>query len=143
MSEAEKSVRFAPVPVGNVDMFWDTVAPMLEKATKAANGRSSIDDVFAGIMDGTYILWVAVVDKEIVAAVTSRIVQYPQCRAMALDWIGGSKMKDWIGIGNEILVRHAKHNGCTHMEGYGRAAWIRWNGRYGWKEDYTAFRLEI
>jgi len=143
MSEAEKSIRFAPVPVGNLDMFWDTVAPMLSRAIKTAHGKSSIDDVFAGIMNGTYVLWVAVVDGKIVAAVTSRIVQYPQCRAMALDWIGGAKMKDWIGVGNEILVRHAKHNGCTHMEGYGRAAWIRWNGRYGWKEDYTAFRLEI
>ena len=41
------------------------------------------------------------------------------------------------------MVHHAKHNGCTHMEGYGRQAWSRWLEKYGWKQDYIAFRMEV
>jgi hypothetical protein len=46
-------------------------------------------------------------------------------------------------MANKIVMDHAKSNGCSHLEGYGRAAWTRMIERHGWKQDYVAFRLEV
>lgn len=143
MKDMTSIVVCFPVPQEAVDLVWDQVAPMLEGATLTARGKCDIQDVRDGIDAGDYLLWVAEIDGEIVAAITTRIIDYPRCRAMALDWIGGKRMKEWIEVVNNAMVTHARHNGCTHLEGYGRDAWLRWTSRLGWKEDYTAFRMEI
>lgn len=140
---AQDSLIIIPVPQTMVGIVWDEAKGFIEGAVKTARGKCTIEDVRDGIESGLYLLWVVMDGKEVIAAITTRIIEYPRCRGMALDWIGGKRMKDWIEMSNRVLMDHARMNGCTHMEGYGRPAWIRWNGRYGWKEDYTAFRLEV
>lgn len=143
MTESPKDIVFIPVPKEMVDLVWDEVSGMLEKSTYTAAGKCDINDLRDGIEGGSYLLWVVMEGQEVLAGVTTRIIQYPKCRALALDWIGGNRMKDWIGLVNEQMVLHAKHNDCAHLEGYGRPAWIRWTRRFGWKEDYVAFKLEV
>jgi hypothetical protein len=143
MSETDGKLICIPVPPDYVGAVWGQVEGYLEAAIKTARGKCTVDDVRAEIDTGLYLLWVVVDDGELIAAITTRIIEYPRCRAMALDWIGGKRIKDWIGMSNRIMMEHAKNNGCTHLEGYGRPAWIRLNGKYGWKEDYTTFRLEV
>ena len=143
MTEKATGISFIPVPKEMVDIVWDEVSGMLERSTYTAVGKCDINDLRSGIEDGVYLLWVVMDGQEILAGVTTRIIEYPKCRALALDWIGGKRMRDWIGLVNEQMVLHAKHNGCAHLEGYGRPAWIRWTRRFGWKEDYVAFKLEV
>lgn len=132
-----------PVPQNMIDLVWDEAKPFLEAAVRTARGKCDINDVRVGLEDGTYLLWVVMDGKEVIAAITTRIIEYAKCRAMALDWIGGKRIREWIAMSNQMMVEHARMNGCTHLEGYGREAWIKLNGKYGWKEDYTAFRLEV
>lgn len=143
MNAMTNTVTCLPVPKEVVDTVWHDVAPILERAVATSRGRCEISDIRDGIDSGLYLLWIILIDGRLVAALTTRIIDYPRCKAMALDWIGGRRMKDWIKVANDAMVLHAKHNGCSHMEGYGRAAWIRWNGKYGWKEDYVSFRMEL
>ena len=82
-------------------------------------------------------------EEEVIAAITTRIIEYPGKRAMAMDWIGGSKMGKWLPVAQETLERFARDNNCTHLEGYGRKAWGRWLGKYGWNPEYIAYRMEI
>lgn len=143
MKDTKTDLAIIPVPQHLIDVVWDEAKGYLEAAIKTARGKFTIDDVRRGIDSGIYVLWVVMDGQDVIAVITTRIIEYPTCRAMALDWIGGKRMKEWIGLCNATMVDHAKANDCTHMEGYGRPAWIRWNGKYGWKEDYTSFRLEV
>jgi hypothetical protein len=143
MKDVTTSAVCIPIPIDHVEMVWDRVAPMLEPALKTATGKCNIQDLQVSVLSGLYLLWVVVIEDEIVAAITTRIIDYPQCRALAMDWIGGGKMRQWLPVAMAAMVSHAKHNGCTHMEGYGRAAWTRWLEKYGWKQDYIAFRMEV
>lgn len=143
MTEKSSDLSIIPVPQHLVDVIWDEAKGYLEAAIGTGGGKCAIDDVRSGIDSGMYLMWVVMDGQEVIAVITTRIIEYPQCRAMALDWIGGKRMKEWIAMSNKVMVDHAKMNGCTHMEGYGRPAWIRWNGKYGWKEEYTAFRMEL
>jgi len=143
MSEKTEGISILPVPQHLAYAVWDEVKDYLDGAIQTANGKCTVDDVRAGVDSGMYLLWVAMDGQDIIAAFTTRIIEYPRRRAMAMDWVGGKRMREWIGALNKTMVDHAKANGCSHIEGYGRPAWLRWTRRYGWKEEYVAFKLEV
>jgi len=136
-------ITFGSIPAPVMDVVWPDVVKLMDRTLATAHGKYTIDDVYAGLQRGDLALWLAVEGTKPIAAVTTRVIQYPQGRALALDWVGGGRMKEWFDIGMPIMEKFAKDNGCTHMEGYGRKAWMRWIGRYGWKQDYIAFRKEL
>jgi hypothetical protein len=136
-------VRCLPVPREHLAVLWPVVEPMLAKAVDTAAGKMSTTDVISAAYQGTYLIWVILIDEDIVASVTTRIIDYPQRRAMALDWVGGTKMRQWFTPAMRVIKEHAVRNGCAHMEGYGREAWMRWIGKEGWRPDYVAFKMEL
>jgi len=136
-------VRCLPVPREHLAVIWPVVEPMLAGAVDTAAGKMSTNDVISAAYQGTYLIWVILLDQDIVASVTTRIIDYPQRRAMALDWVGGTKMRQWFSPAMRVIKEHAIRNGCSHMEGYGREAWMRWIGKEGWRPEYVAFRMEL
>jgi hypothetical protein len=79
----------------------------------------------------------------LVAAITTRLIEYPSKRALALDWVGGNRMSEWLPIAMEKFISFAKDCGCSHLEGYGRKAWTKVLKKYNWKPEYIAYRMEI
>lgn len=136
-------LTFGAVPPEHVDLVWPDAAPLLAPAIATADGKFAPQDILDTLKTGGLLLWIAADDMVPVAAVTTRIVSYPQCRALAMDWIGGSRMREWLPIAHETLGRYAKLNDCTHLEGYGRKGWERWLRRYGWRPDYIAYRMDL
>jgi len=136
-------IQCVAVPKEHIDTVWHVAGPMIAKAVKTAAGKMDIDDVLFMTHAGVYVLWLILVDGEAVAAVTTRIIEYPKCKAMALDWVGGTRMKEWFGPSMRVMKEHAVRNGCAHMEGYGREAWMRWIGKEGWRPDYVTFKMEF
>ena len=136
-------MMISAVPKEAVGAVWADVARVMNKSVDTSNGKYHIDDLFHGIQSDLYVLWVIMEEEKVIAAITTRIIEYPGKRAMAMDWIGGSKMGKWLPIAQETLEKFAKDNNCTHLEGYGRKAWGRWLGKYGWNPEYIAYRMEI
>ena len=136
-------MMMSAVPKEAVSAVWADVARVMNKSVDTSNGKYHIDDLFHGIQNNIYVLWVIMEEEEVIAAITTRIIEYPGKRAMAMDWIGGSKMGKWLPVAQETLERFARDNNCTHLEGYGRKAWGRWLGKYGWNPEYIAYRMEI
>ena len=136
-------MMISAVPKEAVGAVWADVARVMNKSVDTSNGKYHIDDLFHGIQNNLYVLWVIMEEEEVIAAITTRIIEYPGKRAMAMDWIGGSKMGKWLPVAQETLERFARDNNCTHLEGYGRKAWGRWLGKYGWNPEYIAYRMEI
>ena len=129
---------FGCIPVALLDIVWNDAEKLLSPAIKTAGGKFTSSDVKEAIESGMLVLWLVADGTKPIAAITTRIIEYPGCRAMALDWIGGRRMKEWLPMAQETIERFAKDNGCTHLEGYGRKAWGRWLERYNWKPDYIA-----
>ena len=136
-------MMMSAVPKEAVSAVWADVARVMNKSVDTSNGKYHIDDLFHGIQSDLYVLWVIMEEEKVIAAITTRIIEYPGKRAMAMDWIGGSKMGKWLPIAQETIEKFAKDNNCTHLEGYGRKAWGRWLGKYGWNPEYIAYRMEI
>ena len=146
MKDIPQRLMLTPVPKQFVDAIWEQVANVLRKSVATAAGKVEVNDVYDGIMSDEYVLWIVVdygIGDEIIAAITTKLIEYPQCKAMSMDWIGGTRMKEWLPMAQETISRYAKEHGCSHLEGFGRKAWGRWLEKYGWKPDYIAYKMEL
>ena len=136
-------MRVSAVPKETVKYIWKDVERVLKKSVSTAVGKMDLIDVLRGILDDTYVLWVVFENDIIIAAFTTRIIQYPRRRSMALDWVGGNRMREWQDMCIKVVVSFAKENNCQHLEGYGRKAWGRALKKYGFYPEYIAYRMEI
>ena len=55
----------------------------------------------------------------------------------------GKRMMEWLPIAMEKLSSFAKDCECSHLEGYGRKAWMKILKKYNWEPEYIAYRMEI
>ena len=131
------------VPIEGLDIVWGDVTNVLYKSIETSKGKFHIEDIYKDIQSGYLGLWLIMDENKTIAAITTRIIQYPNRKAMAMDWIGGSRMKDWLPIAMKTLSKFSRENGCQHLEGYGRKAWSRWLQPYGWEPEYIAYRMEL
>tara|TARA_R110000765_G_scaffold388069_1_gene480257 strand:- start:83 stop:496 length:414 start_codon:yes stop_codon:yes gene_type:complete len=137
-------LKVSLVPSEAVRHVWKDVEKLLKKSVATAKDKSGTIDVLAGILNGTYVLW-AVMDEDdsIIAAFTTRLIVYPQRKALVLDFVGGTRMKEWNDHLIDTMRKYANELGCSHLEGYGRKAWGRSLQKYGFYPEYIAYRMEL
>lgn len=124
--------------------MWKNVEEILKKSVSTVKDKANMIDVLKGVFDDVYVLWV-VMDEEdnIIAAFTTRLLVYPQRKGLALDWVGGTRMKEWEDQLISTMRKYANELGCSHLEGYGRKAWGRALKKYGFYPEYIAYRMEL
>lgn len=136
--------QFLPVPVELIDSFWDAALKFLQPAIATAEGKVDAYDIYSDCQQRISVLWLVVKDENLVAAVTTRIINYPQARkGYAIEYVGGRDMKNWIDLVLETLKPIAKQNGCTHFEAYGRSGWRRWLGKRNFEPKFIHFEMEL
>ena len=140
MSDETRISAIRPELVGAI---WPAVVELLEPSVDTAKGKFDIENVREDILSGALVLWMVWQDKKPVAFYTTRIVEYPQRRAMAMDWVGGKNIRSWMHQALDEMEAHARRNGCQHLEGFGRMAWGRLLKRRGWEPEYVAYRMEL
>lgn len=137
-------MRVSAVPYEVVDVLWDEAKSLLEPALKFAKRRFTIESVKEHI-DGQYIaLWVAMDDEnKLKAAITTRVQEYPNGRALEMDWIGGEEMDKWFPQFQEKLEEYARSMKCDFMTGQGRKGWKKILQNAGWQEEHVSFRKDL
>ena len=137
-------MKVSLVPQEAIGSVWKDVDGILKRAVDTVKDKSEVIDILTGIYEGMYVLWVVMnEDDKIIAAFTTRLIQYPRRRALALDWVGGTQMKEWEDQLIDTMKRYGNELGCSHLEGYGRKGWGRALKKYGFYPEYIAYRMEL
>ena len=137
-------MRVSLVPTEAVGHVWKDVDRVLKKAVATVDDKAEMIDILDGIYDGTYVLWVVIDEQDdVIAAFTTRLIVYPQRKALVLDWVGGTRMKEWEDQLIDTMRRYANELDCSHLEGYGRKGWGRALKKYGFYPEYIAYRMEL
>ena len=105
----------------------------------------AVEDLREMMREGTLALWV-MLDTETakpVAVSTTRLIQYPRTRAMAIDYIGGKRMREWLPQLSTLMDKYAKDHGCTHIEGGGRKGWMKALAPFGYKPWQPIYRKDL
>ena len=137
-------MRVSLVPKEAVGSVWKDVDEILNRAVDTVKDKSEVIDILTGVYEDMYALWVVMNDDDkVIAAFTTRLIQYPRRRALALDWVGGTQMKEWEDQLIDTMKRYGNELGCSHLEGYGRKGWGRALKKYGFYPEYIAYRMEL
>lgn len=138
-------IAVTAVPPKYVEEVWPLVQGYLSKAVRFQKDTFNIEAVKEMLDREQIILWVMLDENtgNPVAAATTRVVEYPVCRSMAIDWIGGKRMKEWLPKFSETLDKYAKDNGCKYIEGWGRPGWIKALKPFGYRQWSPTYRKEL
>ena len=136
-------MKFLPVPVEHIDEKWQYIEPHLNRAVCISPRKVTIEDVYEASKLGEYMIWTVIDNEKIIAVFTSRIISHPRGNILGVDFAGGEKMKDWIGLVLLNLEAHARHNKCTSIEAFGRKGWEKILNKYGCKIAYTTYKKEL
>jgi hypothetical protein len=122
---------------------WDLFAPMLDKSVPYSGGRYELKDMFDQIQSGEQHLWLVSDGEKPLAAFTTRIIHYPQFKALSCQFCGGeNRMDEWIDDADTILARFAQDGGCAAIEMTGRAGWSR-KLPDPWFEEFRIYRRPV
>ena len=140
-------MKLLPIPLDQVDSMWGYIEPIIKKAVDLTPDRISTQDLYDSAKAGGYLLWIVCEEENekliIQAVLSTRVLQYPKTKALAIDFVAGQKMKDWLRTVMEKFEELGKLNQCTHIEGYGRKAWQKYLNEYGWKQRHIQYEKRL
>lgn len=107
--------------------IWPVVEKLLAPAVATSRGKYETPDVLREILNGERVLWVALSEdqKSIDAAFSSRVIVYPRCKTVAVDFCGGSGLERWGLPFVEVIEKYARDKGAVAIEGAMRRGWAR------------------
>jgi len=135
--------RMTPVPPAYLDAVWRDILPFVTAAVATSAGAFTASSVYKDAKSGFHTVWIIVSDDVIQLMLTTRIVQYPEKRALIVDWVGGGDLRNVLETGLDTLKDYARDNSCTEIEGSGRKGWEKWLAPHGWTHQHVAYKLEI
>lgn len=108
----------------------------IENALKYAKGTHTVDDIWNGIVDGTFQFWPG--DK---SAIITEVQIYPQKKTMHI-FLAGGDLDELLEMEKSVRA-FAKTIGCNSMSISGRRGWLRIFERDGWEEICTTIAKEL
>lgn len=137
-------VEIRPIYSKDIDLYWNDVSPLLQKAVDLEQGCYTIEHIYQYLKSGEKSLFIIFVDNEIKAAVTTRIEQYPTgLKVCVIDYAGGEGFKEyWENFTNFIEPLY-KSLGCGMMTIAGRRGWERLHTDKGFKFIYQVLGKAI
>jgi len=85
-------------------------------------------------------LWVAVEQRQVIAAMVTQIIPYPRKKVLRIIAIGGSGMERWISFLPKV-EQFARNLECDSLEAWGRKGWKKI--LTDWSDSYIVFTKKL
>ena len=136
----EATHTIALVPTTYLAKLWPDVREQLSKAIDRSKGRWSMEMLFASILNGQQHLWVAFdEDKNVNGVGTTELVDYPNKRMLAIQFLGGDHFNDWVWDMLDRFHDWAKDNNCKGIEATARMGFWQWLKQDGFDRSYVVY----
>lgn len=113
---------------------------MLKRAVDRGQHDYNLEDILNLLLNRDMQLWVWVKEQKIIACCVTMVVVYPQRKVCQLPYIAGAGLRQWLEC-EETIIKWAKANGCTKLEGFDRGGWLR--VLTGWYKVWVTIRKDI
>jgi len=124
----------------DINLFWQYVAPLLEKVSPHSEGELTPDDFLPFLKTGEMTLWIGVRDKTIIAAMVTQVIPYPKKNVLRIISLAGSEIKKYLPHFYKI-EDWARERHCKHIELWGRKGWQKI--LKDWKNTYQILTKEL
>jgi hypothetical protein len=131
-------------PTNYLHALWPDVEAQLERAVIRSNGRWTMEVLFNVIATGQQQLWLAFdEDKNIDGVGTTEIVNYPNKKMLAIQFLGGDRFNDWVWEMLERFNKFAKETDCHGIEATARQGFWKWLSQDDFKQSYVVYEKRI
>lgn len=128
-------VQLVPLPALVVPDWWPVIRDMVEDACKHSDGKYTVGDVLALILQKRMQLWVAMKENEACAIGISELVAYPQMKLCRMLAATGEDMSLWVKLIEEI-EGWAQAVGAEGMELVTRPGWQKIMKQYDYETTH-------
>ena len=119
-----------------IDMVWEDCVPFISKAEKFSQAEMKAEDVYGKIKDQDMQLWVVFNEEtEILAVITTELVNYPRKKVCRIVTLSGDFMDDWVEY-ISVIEEWAIENNCEAMETFCRKGFKKKLETFGYDETY-------
>jgi hypothetical protein len=131
----------SPVPIESIGLVWDRCKPFLTKATDKSGGRETILTLYSKLKLGFSVLWIIMVDNQIVGSATTEVTDWG---SLNVSFLGGSRMDEWLDELIKQLKEYALFNNLKSIEQTGRKGWLKTLESYGFRDQhYSTMKLVL
>lgn len=135
-----KSYKISVINKNEVEAVWPHVVEHLERAVAFSDGELKTEDFLSFLLAEEMQLWVAVGDRECVAAMVTQIIVYPRKKILRVIAIGGRDMKIWMQ-NIDMLENYALAMGCTELEAWTKRGFLR--VLKDWKMSHIVIKKDL
>ena len=121
-------------------MVWSEVSPLIRKALLHAEGELIPEDIKKHLDTSDLRLWVALENKDVLAAMVTEIIQYPRKKIVRVITLAGKDMNMWYEF-LPMVEGYAIRNGCSSLEAWSRKGMAR--KLKDWKHSYDIITKDL
>lgn len=136
-------VLILPVLEDDFDAFLGLGMEMIAPAVARQIHNVSMLDVENDIRNGGAVMWLVHLEDTPVAAITTCVVKHPRRKNLKIEFIGGSRMKEWIDYAIEFLANIAKTANLDAIEADGRKGFEKISQNVPFEPIYTHYEMEL
>ena len=132
------------VPPNYLNSLWPDVREQLARAIKRSHGRWNMEFLYASILNGNQQLWLAFdTENNIDGVGTTEILQYPEKRMIAVQFLGGDRFNDWVWDMLEKFKNFGRDNDCTGIEATARMGFWKWLEQDDFSRSYVVYERSL
>ena len=135
-----RKCQVALVEAEDIDMVWGEVSPLIKKALLHAEGELIPEDIKKHLDTSDLRLWVALENKDVLAAMVTEIIQYPRKKIVRVITLAGKDMNMWYEF-LPMVEGYAIRNGCSSLEAWSRKGMAR--KLKDWKHSYDIITKDL
>jgi len=136
-------VNILPILPEFVDEVIEQALPLIRLGQKRDERNTGLDDIVDDLRAGGSILWLVYLDDKLTATITTAIINHPRRSNFKIEFIGGSRMDEWMDDAMTIFTQMAKDGGCGAIEADGRKGFEKIADGCNFKPIYTHYEMEL
>ena len=129
------------VKVGDIDLVWPVVLPMLQRAIDLNDGDFDGNHVFERLMEDTMQLFIGYNTDDIIYAAVTELIPYQHNKALRIILMGGKQINSWVDT--KIFEKFGRLEGCNRIEIVGRKGWVKKLESRGYKQTHYIVTKEL
>lgn len=136
-------VMVVPAIPEHLDTVLDDAMDLLAPAIKRQERNVSAEDVEADIRNAGVVLWLIYVEDKLTAALTTSVVKHPRRTTLHIEFMGGTRMRQWMNEAIMMLSEVAKRAGLDGIEADGRIGFDKYVDASPFREVYRHYEMEL
>ena len=136
-------VTILPVLEDDFDTLLGIGMELIAPSVARQANDVTLQDVEDDIRGGGAVMWLVHVEDTLEAAITTCVVKHPQRNTLKIEFMGGKRMKQWMGEAIDVFADLARRAELGAVEADGRIGFDKDVDASPFREVYRHYVMEL